>query len=164
MKARYGDFDRSKSLQELEEDDWGEQPPPDQRWSTVINNAYRLRRVPLQDFTVEDIRFLLGQNIGLEYVMPMAIEHLMEDPWKPRKSYFPGELLGFALFDKFVAKRKLWERRPDLWLDMESVIQQAFVQLPQLSEREQASVYTKSPFDQSILELLRAASGSSEER
>jgi hypothetical protein len=54
-------FNRRKSLQELERDGWG-QPDYD---SHLVQTCHRLRRVPLADFTTEDLRIMIGQKIGL---------------------------------------------------------------------------------------------------
>lgn len=62
-------FDRSKTLQELEQSDWGE-PEFD---SHLVTTCHRLRRVPLDQFTVEDLRIMIGQNIGLPFLVPMAV-------------------------------------------------------------------------------------------
>ncbi len=55
-----------KSLQELEHSDWGE-PTYD---SHLVTTIHRLRRVPLRQYTVEDLRIMIGQNIGLQYLIP----------------------------------------------------------------------------------------------
>jgi hypothetical protein len=52
-------FDRAKSLQELEGHDWGD-PSYD---SHLVTECHRLHRIPLCDFTVEDLRITIGQNI-----------------------------------------------------------------------------------------------------
>ncbi len=71
-----GGFDRRKSLQELEQDDWGE-PTYD---SYLVTAVHRLRRKPLAEFTVEDLRVMIGQGIGLPFLMPLAVERLEEEP------------------------------------------------------------------------------------
>ena len=62
------EFDRSKSLEELEGHDWDE-PTYD---SGLVTECHRLHRVPLCDFTVENLRITIGQIIGLEYLVPLA--------------------------------------------------------------------------------------------
>ncbi len=69
-------FNRRKSLQELERDGWG-QPDYD---SHLVQTCHRLRRVPLADFTTEDLRIMIGQKIGLLFLVPLALEKLEEDP------------------------------------------------------------------------------------
>lgn len=85
-------FDRRKSLQDLEEQDWGE-PEFD---SNLVRTCHRLRRVPLADFTVENLRIMIGQKIGLLFLVPLAIEALQEDPFA-EGDHYPGDLLNVVL-------------------------------------------------------------------
>jgi CDI immunity proteins len=69
-------FDTTKSLQELENKDWDE-PHFD---SFLVQECHRLCHVPLKDFTTEDLRIMIGQNIGLDYLIHLAIEKLKQNP------------------------------------------------------------------------------------
>jgi hypothetical protein len=84
------DFD--KSLQELEQSDWGEATYD----SHLITTIHRLRRVPLRKFTVEDLRIMIGQSIGLPHLVPVALEHLRKDPLA-EGDFYPGDLLKSML-------------------------------------------------------------------
>ena len=97
--------DRSKSLQQLESRDWGE-PTFD---SHLVTECHRLHKVPLCDYTVEDLRITIGQNIGLEYLVPLAIEKLRENPLVEGNCY-PGDLLSNVLG----ADAAFWRAHPDL--------------------------------------------------
>lgn len=81
-------FDRRKSLQELENHDWGD-PDFD---SHLVRTCHRLRRVPLAKLAVEDLRLLIGQKIGLAFLLPLAIEKLAENRQAEGDCY-PGDLL-----------------------------------------------------------------------
>jgi hypothetical protein len=81
-------FDRRKSLQELEQDDWGE---PTYN-SYLVTTCHRLRRKPLRDFTLEDLRIMIGQKISLTYLIPIALEQLEVDPLLSG-DFYPGALL-----------------------------------------------------------------------
>lgn len=85
-------FDRRKSLQELERNDWGE---PDYD-SYLVQTCHRLRRIPLADFTTKDLRVMIGQQIGLLFLVPLALEKLEENPLA-EGSYYPGDLLSMVL-------------------------------------------------------------------
>ena len=78
-----------KNLSELESSVWGE-PEFD---SHVVRECHRLRTVPLRAFTIEDLRLMIGQEIGLEYLVPLAIEHLEANPFV-EGDYYPGDLLA----------------------------------------------------------------------
>ena len=66
--------------------------------SSVTGDSYlqsemrRLRRVPLREFRLEDLRLLIGQGIGLPYLVPMALSHLQEHPLASGH-FYPGDLL-----------------------------------------------------------------------
>jgi hypothetical protein len=79
---------RNKSLQQLEEQDWGE-PTFD---SHLVHDCHRLRRIPLKDFTLENLRIMLGQDIGTKYLFPIALEHLEHNPLAEADLY-EGDLL-----------------------------------------------------------------------
>jgi hypothetical protein len=98
-------FDRSKSLQEIDGDDWGEPSYP----SHLVTECHRLRRVPLCDFTIEDLRIMIGQNIGLPHLVPLALEVLHVDPFAGG-AYYPCDLLVSVLR----ADVQFWQRRPEL--------------------------------------------------
>lgn len=79
---------RHMTLTQLERDDWG----PAQYDSHVVTECHRLRNVPLRDLTVENLRMLVGQGIGLAYTVPLALERLAIDPMASG-DFYPGDLL-----------------------------------------------------------------------
>lgn len=87
-----GGFDRSKSLQELEQQDWGEPT----YHSSLVTTCHRLRRKPLNQFTVEDLRIMIGQQISLPILVPLAVDRLETEPLA-EGNYYPGNLLAMVL-------------------------------------------------------------------
>lgn len=81
-------FDLSKSLQELENCDWGE-PMYD---SHLVVTCHKLRRVPLKLFNTENLRMMIGQKIGLKFLVPLALKHLYAHPLA-QGDFYPGDLL-----------------------------------------------------------------------
>ena len=69
------DPDQNSTLEFLENDIWSD-PEYD---SHLVLICHALRRKPLKDFEVEDLRIMVGQNIGLEYLIPIAIKKLTDD-------------------------------------------------------------------------------------
>ena len=67
---------RQKSLENLEKDNWGD---PDEAPTELIKRCLELRRVPLDSLTIEDLRRMIGQQIGLKYLIPLSIEELEKD-------------------------------------------------------------------------------------
>ena len=78
-----------QTLDELEEVEWG----PPQYDTALVTNAHRLRRVPLKQFRIEDLRLMIGQKVGLEYLIPIALDHLEANPLAEGDCY-PGDLLA----------------------------------------------------------------------
>ncbi|HLX41313.1 MAG TPA: contact-dependent growth inhibition system immunity protein [Ktedonobacteraceae bacterium] len=98
--------ERGKTLQELEKQDWGDGSyfP-----SHLVLTTHALRRKLLEEFTVEDLRIMIGQNIGLEYLVPLAIEYLQHDPFVAG-DFYEGDLLANVLS----VEASFWQRYPDL--------------------------------------------------
>jgi hypothetical protein len=78
----------SATLEQLEGKVW--EPP--QFHSQLVTTCLALRKKPLSDFTVEDLRIMIGQNIGLPYLIPHAISVLKNEPLA-EGDYYPGDLL-----------------------------------------------------------------------
>lgn len=81
-------IDESKTLEELEGKVWSE-PEFD---SALVLTCHRLRKKPVGKFTVEDLRVMISQEIGLEFLIPLALEVLKTDPLAAG-DYYPGDLL-----------------------------------------------------------------------
>jgi hypothetical protein len=107
------DEERRKSLQELEKQKWGNDDFP----SLLVRTCSALRRKPLQDFTVEDLRIMIGQNFSLNYLVPLAIEYLQHDPLVSG-DFFPGDLLTNVL----KVQPGFWLVRPDLRRAVEDIV------------------------------------------
>ena len=76
------------TLEQLESDVWAE---PDFN-SHLVTTCHHLRKKRLGDFSVEEIRIMLGQSIGAEYLLPKAVEILRENPFA-EGDFFEGDLL-----------------------------------------------------------------------
>ena len=119
-----------KSLQELERSDWGEAT----YHTHLVTTVHRLRRVPLRQFTPEGLRIMIGQNIGLQFLVPLAIDQLRADPLT-ECDYYPGDLLKAVLS----VDPKFWRGHPQLRRDVEDIAQRAFDTLRSPDARERYS-------------------------
>lgn len=117
--------DRNKSLQQLDGQDWGE-PTYD---SHLVTECHRLRRVPLRDFTVEDLRITIGQQIGLEYLVPLALEKLRDDPFA-EGAYYPCDLLVSVLG----AEAQFWQSHPELREQLIGIVERAISLFPTMPD------------------------------
>ncbi len=78
----------SPTLEELENDVW-DVPRHD---SYLVTTCHRLRTKPIEDFTVEDFRIMIGQGIGLAHLLPRALDVLEQCPLA-EGDFYPGDLL-----------------------------------------------------------------------
>ena len=62
-----------QTLNELEGFEW--EPPTFE--SALVTNIHRLRRLPLKQYRMEDLRLMIGQQIGLDYLVPPALDDLL---------------------------------------------------------------------------------------
>lgn len=81
-------IDTNKSIEDLENDYWGD-PTYD---SYVVTTCHRARQKPIKLLSNEEIRCLIGQKIGLIYLLPIAVDILKSDPLID-VTYFEGDLL-----------------------------------------------------------------------
>ncbi len=116
LKARQSlhEKDKRKSLQELEGENWGD---GDHFPSYLVRTCHRLRRKPLCDFTIEDLRIMIGQDMSLTYLVPLAIEHLQRDPLAAG-DFYQGDLLKSVLS----VNPRFWRTRPDLRSTLERIV------------------------------------------
>jgi hypothetical protein len=108
---------REKTLDEVEGVTWG---PPTYE-SGLVRICHPLRTKPLGAYEVEDLRIMIGQNIGLPWLLPLALDRLEENPWASGDMY-PGDLLRMTARAKFS-----WIARADLCERLRAVIQRALL-------------------------------------
>ncbi len=65
------------TLQELEGRDWGD---PSSGETTMIRRCLALRRKPISDFLDEDLRLMIGQQIGCDHLVPIALDVVEANP------------------------------------------------------------------------------------
>ncbi|MFD9086055.1 contact-dependent growth inhibition system immunity protein [Streptomyces prasinus] len=99
-------IDRGRSLEELERDRW-QAPLPDTTY--LIATAHALRSRPIGSLTVEDLRLLIGQDIGLPVLLPLAVEVLRDNPLAEGDMY-EGDLLRAVL----TRNSAVWSTCPEL--------------------------------------------------
>jgi len=113
---------RIQTLTQLEACDWG---PPDAD-SYLVQTCHRLRHKPIGEFTVEELRMMIGQNIGAYFLVPLALETLAVDPLA-EGDYYPGDLLASVL----TLPSEFWKTHIDLQSKLNDVISR-MVEIPDL--------------------------------
>jgi hypothetical protein len=77
--------------------------------SYLLSELRRLRTVPLKQLRIEDVRLLIGQSLGLEFLVPMALDHLEAHPLAAG-DFYPGDLLKNVM----EAPESFWNSHPEL--------------------------------------------------
>lgn len=76
-----------------------------------------LRRKPLGDLTVEDMRLLIRQDVGLAHLLPLAVEVLRGDPLAEGDMY-EGDLLAAVL----TRSPEIWSESPELGREVRLIV------------------------------------------
>ena len=114
-ETKYENNWQEKSIEHLEKDYWGK---PGYE-SHLVKTCHHLRKKPLKNFEIEDLRIMIGQNIGLKFLIPLALEKLRENVLA-EGDYYEGDLLKSVL----TSEVSFWEGRTDLFDQLDKVIQQ----------------------------------------
>lgn len=85
--------------------------------SYLIKTCYALRKKQLQDFTTEDLRIMIGQEIGLDFLIPLAIETLTENLFAEGDMY-EGDLLKSVLN----VDTQFWDDHKHYWQQINDII------------------------------------------
>lgn len=107
--------DLHQSIEQLEQDYWSE-PVPD---SVLVRTCHDLRKKPLENFRTEDFRLLIGQNIGLHFLIPLALE-LLNHNILAEGDYYPGDLLESLLG----TDQKYWKENKTDWNTLKTLYEQ----------------------------------------
>src|SRR6478736_6006963 len=76
--------DECLTLEQIDGRDWGN---PDAGETGMVARCRRLRRTPLKDLSVSDLRLLIGQQIGLNVLVPRALLRLPSPPKQATASW-----------------------------------------------------------------------------
>ena len=87
------EIDLNQTLLDLEREKWSD---PTMVWTPLTRRIRDLARIPLREFTVEDLRLLIGQERALDTLLPLALEELRRDPFAEGDMYV-GDLLMTVL-------------------------------------------------------------------
>ncbi|MEO9801911.1 MAG: contact-dependent growth inhibition system immunity protein [Reichenbachiella sp.] len=112
---------RYKNLESLEKDSW--RPTPKEE-SYLVITMHELRKKQLNDFTIEDLRIMIGQNIGLPFLVPLAIEQL-EKNILVEGDFYEGDLLKNVLGsdpEYWKSEKTNWQTVTELFLSNEQTL------------------------------------------
>jgi hypothetical protein len=112
--VRNGEDRDDLSLEQIEDNFWGE-PPADA--TRLIRTVHDVRRKPLGQLDAEDYRMLLLQQVGVEVLVPRALTQLERDPlWEG--DFYPGDVLSAVL----QLPEQYWRTHPDQFTRVSRVV------------------------------------------
>ncbi len=79
--------------------------------SSLVTSVQNLRRKPIINFTIEDFRLIIGQNINLEILIPIALKKLKENILA-EGDHYGGDLLKAVLESDFT----YWNTHREQWI------------------------------------------------
>ena len=79
----------TKSIEQLEKDIWKN---PSEFPTDLVEKCYRYRKISIAELTNEQIRLLISQKIGIEYLIGIALEKL-ERNILTEGEFYKGDLL-----------------------------------------------------------------------
>ncbi|MFJ2263138.1 contact-dependent growth inhibition system immunity protein [Streptomyces sp. NPDC087844] len=118
---------RNRSLEELERDRWPALPADATR---LVATAHALRRRPVGELTVEGLRLLIGQDIGLPYLLPLALKVLRDNPMAEGDMY-EGDLLSAVLTRNLA----VWTESPELGRELRAIVSELTDLPPDLQQK-----------------------------
>ncbi|WP_339303472.1 contact-dependent growth inhibition system immunity protein [Paenibacillus sp. FSL R5-0519] len=107
------EVDLTQTLEELEGEYWSE---PNFTSSLVIQ-VHKLRKKPLCELNNEDLRLLIGQQMSLTVLLPLALERLIENPLRSGNLY-TGDLFCAVL----QVRKEYWKEHKELNNELDEVI------------------------------------------
>jgi hypothetical protein len=112
---------RQKTIETLEKKNFGN---PNEAPTNMVKRCLELCKIPLEQFCVEDLRLMIGQDFSLRYLIPLAIEHLDVDIFV-EGDYYPGDLLKNVLS----VDKSFWLENETLWKQINNLIENKRLEL-----------------------------------
>jgi hypothetical protein len=122
--------DKSKiTLDTVDPPGWGPAPPDA---TALVKRCHELRTKPLVDFTVEDLRLMIGQQVALNHLVWPALDRLRSDALVEYDDYPTDLLVSLLRVDS-----AYWERSPDYDQELRNLAKgprERFTLAPELRE------------------------------
>lgn len=107
---------KDKTLESLEKKVWPS--VDDDEGSYLVTTCNSLRKKQLKDFSVEDLRIMIGQNIGLEFLIPLALDALNNNILA-EGDFYEGDLLKSVL----TSDKKYWGKSTEYWRTLKELFE-----------------------------------------
>ncbi|NUV66081.1 hypothetical protein G6W57_02960 [Streptomyces sp. CAI-121] len=108
--------DRSKTIEELEGIEWPDPPPGG---TGLVKAVHNLRKRPINLLTAWEMSRLIGQDVGIPWLLPVALEHLRETATdQSLGAFYDDDLLTAAL----TRRSPIWQSNPQWAADLKEII------------------------------------------
>mgnify|MGYP000894226955 FL=1 len=110
-----------KNLQQLEKEFPKEILPKEKL--PLLPREKEVSMIPLEDFDIENLRFMIQQGFGWKFLIPMAIHVLADNPFVDR---FNEDSYDYGLLSAVLGvKNTFWQNNPNLYHQVEEILQVA---------------------------------------
>ncbi|WP_328873150.1 contact-dependent growth inhibition system immunity protein [Streptomyces sp. NBC_00287] len=106
----------SRSLEQLEGQRW---PDPPEDTTHLVKNVHELRRRPIGTLETHELARLIGQDVGVPWLLPLAVKILRDAaPNHVAGGLYDGDLL-YAVVS---VRPEVWADAPDLARKLEETV------------------------------------------
>ena len=105
----------NKSIEQLENDYWKDEIDFP---SNLVINCHKYRKIPIKELTIEQLRLLISQKIGIEYLTELAIKKL-ELNILAEGDLYEGDLL-LAVFS---LPTEFWNGKPTEFRTLQNLVE-----------------------------------------
>jgi hypothetical protein len=105
---------QQESLEVLENHTWGN---PEAAPTNLVKRCIELSKIPIANFSISDLRLMIGQQFGLTFLIPVALEKLKND-LLAEADYYEGDLLANVL----EIDTSFWDKNRSYWIQLDEMI------------------------------------------
>ncbi|MFI1780053.1 contact-dependent growth inhibition system immunity protein [Streptomyces rubiginosohelvolus] len=108
--------DRSKTIEQLEGIEW---PDPPSDGTGLVKAVHNLRKRPINLLTSWEMSRLIGQDVGIPWLLPAALEILRETAAdQPLGGFYDDDLLTAVL----TRRSPIWQSNPEWTANLKEII------------------------------------------
>ena len=133
----------NKTFRDISGKDWPKNEIPTDEDSNVVRKSYELYYKKIDEFTDEDLRFAIGQQWNLKYIIPLAIDILRDNPFA-EGDFYPGSLLENVL----KSDRNYWKGHPNERKAIEEIFLKNLKSLDKLEVTDEIKYDIKNAFEE----------------
>jgi len=105
---------QQKTLETLENKSWGNTLNAP---TNPVKRCINLAKIPIVDFSLSDLRLMIGQQFALDFLIPLALEKL-QDNILIEADFYEGDLLSSVLN----VDTSFWAHNKDYWIALNNLI------------------------------------------